>query len=129
MKKQLLFLLCTMLFGATSVWAEDGDLFEAPVQVIKDGETTTVPMLFQVINEADKLCQTYGNYDEVTETRTPAIDPTVEGEVIIPQTVNGYMVSHVGEASFWGCSFSQIKLPETIILKVFFILESFQISG
>ena len=51
MKKQLLFLLFALFFGATNVWAADRDVFTAPVQVVKDGVTSTETMLFEVTSE------------------------------------------------------------------------------
>lgn len=100
MKKQLLFLLCLTLFGATNVWAADGDVFTAPVTVIEDGETKQVIMRFIVISEDDKSCETHATYDNVSDTYNPAINYGQNGKVVIPETVNGYTVIAIGAHSF-----------------------------
>ena len=115
MKKILLLnLLLAMLLGATSVWAADGDIFTAPVTVIQNGETSQEEMRFQVLSESAKTCRTYGTYDEISHVGTPAIDYRTEGDVIIPNTVNGYVVTGIGDYSFWGCAIEHITLPESI---------------
>ena len=114
--KKILFLnlLLAMLLGATSVWAADGDIFTAPVTVIQNGETSQEEMRFQVLSESAKTCRTYGTYDEISHVGTPAIDYRTEGDVIIPNTVNGYVVTGIGDYSFWGCAIEHITLPESI---------------
>ena len=115
MKKQLLFLLCVMLFGATNVWAADEDFFTAPVQVINDGVTSTVQMRFQVESEERKSCLISGLYDDVSGTYNPAIRYDTEGKVIIPETVNGYTVEYTSNYAFGGCKLlTGITLPNSI---------------
>ena len=115
MKKILLLnLLLAMLLGATSVWAADGDIFTAPVTVIQNGETSQEEMRFQVLSESAKTCETYGTYDEISDVVTPAFNYRTEGDVIIPNTVNGYIVTGIGDYSFCRCSMGHIMLPESI---------------
>ena len=115
MKKILLPFLFALL-GATNVWAASGDIFTAPVQVIKDGDTTTVQMRFKVaIDMSDyKTCATYATHDELSDTYSPAINYRTEGKVIIPEIVNGYKVETIDSHSFEGCRFSEIELPNTL---------------
>ena len=113
MKKQLLFLLCLMLFGATNVWAADDDVFTANVTVVDDGVSKQVPMRFKVISESDKTCWTYATYDEVSGSYSPAVSTSVD-EVVIPETANGYTVTGIGSYSFNGCYFTNITIPQTV---------------
>ena len=115
MKKILLLnLLLAMLLGATSVWAADGDIFTAQVTVIQNSETSQEEMRFQVLSESAKTCRTYGTYDEISDVVTPAFNYRTEGDVIIPNTVNGYIVTGIGDYSFCRCSIEHIMLPESI---------------
>ena len=115
MKKILLPFLFALL-GATNVWAAVGDVFTAPVQVVKDGDTTTVQMRFKVaIDMSDyKTCATYATHDELSDTYSPAINYRTEGMVIIPEIVNGYKVETIDSHSFEGCRFSEVELPNTL---------------
>ena len=115
MKKILLLnLLLAMLLGSTSVSAADGDIFTAKVTVIQNGETSQEEMRFQVLSESAKTCETYGTYDEISDVVTPAFNYRTEGDVIIPNTVNGYIVTGIGDYSFCRCSMGHIMLPESI---------------
>ena len=115
MKKRLFFnLLLAMLLGATNAWAADGDIFTAPVTVIQNGETSQKEMRFQVLSESAKTCGTYGTYDEISDVATPAINFRIIGDVVIPNTVNGYIVTGIGDYSFCRCSMGHIMLPESI---------------
>ena len=115
MKKILLLnLLLAMLLGSTSVSAADGDIFTAKVTVIQNGETSQEEMRFQVLSESAKTCETYGTYDEISDVATPAINFRIIGDVIIPNTVYGYIVTGIGDYSFCRCSIEHIMLPESI---------------
>ena len=116
MNKQLLLLLCVMLFGATKVWAAVGDVFTANVEVVSsNGTTTYVPMRFQVESESSKTCRTYGEYDRNSHTSNPTIRYDIEGKVTVPETVNGYTVDCIGDYSFVVCkSITGITLPNSI---------------
>ena len=114
MKKQLLFLLFALFFGVTNVWAADRDVFTAPVQVVKDGVTSTEIMQFRVIDEQDRTCMVASTYDDDTDIYSPAINNRIEGKLIVPEIVNGYTVTKLAAESFVDCHFSEIELPNTI---------------
>ena len=114
MKKLLLLnLLLALTFVTTSLKAADDDVFTAEVQVIRNGETSTTLMRFQVISEADKTCKTYAYSDEINFS--PAINQNFTGKVIIPETIDGYTIVSIGKSSFKGCSLTGLKLPETLL--------------
>ncbi len=114
MKKQLLFLLFALFFGVAKVWAADGDVFAAKADLITDGGTRQISMRFRVISESDKTCETYAIYDVLHNSYTPAIDRDWGGELIIPETANGYIVKNIGRASFAGCGITGVTFPKTI---------------
>lgn len=74
------------------------ELEESPKGNIFSATTAEgVQMTFAVISEKDKTCMVYGTKDN------PAIPVSTKGAVTIPDQVNGFLVSRVGNYSFYGC--------------------------
>lgn len=81
----------------------DGDLI-----VAKTAEG--VEMTFEIISVEDKTCEVRGNDDY-----KPAIDPRTSGTVTIPEEVNGYKVTSIGWAAFYGCGeLQKVIMPQTV---------------
>lgn len=103
MKKRLLFIfwLCILPMIA---WCADGDLFTA-------NTIEGINMTFKVISETEKTCEVradgYGN---------PAIDYYTMGTITIPEEVEGYKVTRIGNYAFEYCFFLEnIVIPHTIV--------------
>ena len=91
------------LNGMTKVY-DDGDSFTAKTE---EG----VEMTFQVISLAERTCKVGTDY----YTYTSAIPSTTEGNVTIPQTVNGFNVTRIGDYAFYCCeNLKSIVLPNSV---------------
>ena len=85
-----------------------------------DGEEFTantvegVEMKFKVISAADKTCQVGTLTEPVTSwgISSDCIDRYTEGEITIPSTVEGFQVTAIAGAAFYGCYIlTKINIP------------------
>lgn len=89
-----------------------------------DGEEFTantvegVEMKFKVISAADKTCQVGTLTEPVTSwgISSDCIDRYTEGEITIPSTVEGFQVTAIAGAAFYGCTkITKVNIPSTIL--------------
>lgn len=100
MKKRLLLSFMALL-TASGMWAADGDTFTA-------NTIEGVEMTFKVISEANKTCQV-GNGSKA------AIYWSTSGTITVPQSVNGYNVTSIGNSAFISCTVvKSIVIPNGI---------------
>ena len=97
MWKKLLILI-TVLSTSLWAWSADGDYFQA--------ETPGgVMMKFQIISEAEKTCG----------IASGAIDRNTEGVITIPEMINEYRVTRIGDQAFYNCSgLTSIEFPANL---------------
>ena len=129
MKKQILLIIFALLISFNS-WAtnfsmvyKDGDTFTAFIPL---NGNDSVEMTFHVISEKDKTISVGDSYGEsggedwlyhdpfAYHEYESAVSSSVEGVIIIPPSINGYMVTKIGYNAFNGCNFSSITVPETV---------------
>ncbi|MDE5722621.1 MAG: leucine-rich repeat domain-containing protein [Paramuribaculum sp.] len=91
--KKLLLSAVMMLVALPQLKANDGDDFT----FTHEGQTLT----YTVISEEDKTCRTKtGFYEIINETMVSRPGNTVNGDLIIPATANGYRVVEIGYEAF-----------------------------
>lgn len=85
-----------------------GDVFKATTpQGIK--------MQFRVLDEDEKTCEVYTEPYEEGKAFTPAIDKNYQGNLVIPEEIEGFRVTAIGSWSFRACSgITSVTLPATI---------------
>ena len=122
MKKFLLFFALIALF-TTNATAET---FEAPVTHIDlNGKKTQIMMRFWVTSEKEKHVSIYGFDDKGFHLLDDDDYSTIHnclvsendnkpGEIIVPETVNGYTVNSVDHYAFSNCV-AKVTLPESIL--------------
>ena len=110
MKKILFFLLSVAI--PTAAWCANGDIFTS---LTEEG----IQMKFRVKSEENKTCYVYGvslssGYN-TTYMNAYAIDPSTEGKVTIPASVNGYTVTYIGGFAFLKCeAVTSVVIPDGI---------------
>ncbi|MDE5921426.1 MAG: leucine-rich repeat domain-containing protein, partial [Paramuribaculum sp.] len=91
--KKLLLSAFMMLVALPQLKADDGEDFT----FTHEGQTLT----YTVISEEDKTCRTKtGFYEIINETMVSRPGNTVNGDLIIPATANGYRVVEIGYEAF-----------------------------
>ena len=100
MKKQLLLALFA-LFIPWSVWAQS---FTATT-------VEGVEMKFYITNSTTKECKVYGT------SSSPSIPKNYSGTITIPEEVNGYNVTSIGNYAFYFCSsLTSVSIPEGVTI-------------
>ena len=103
MWKRLLTLVI-VLSVSLCAWSADGDYFQASTQ---DGVT----MSFRILSEEEKNCEVRGK----SLGMTPAISGTTEGSIVIPDVINGYRVTSIGNYAFRSCSkLTSVTIPNSV---------------
>ena len=131
MKEKFLLVLFALLIPQ-GIWAslakvdyKDGDHFTAYVPL---NGNDSVEVTFYVISEKEKTISvgdsyTYGEdyfedwlyYDPFAyHEYESAVSSSVEGVIIIPPSINGYIVTKIGYNAFYGCNLTSITVPETV---------------
>ena len=100
-------LLCSL---STFLHAANDDIFTAKT-------VEGVEMRFKIISKALKTCQVDAlddmNYNLIDYD--PAIDRNTTGSVTIPETVNGYSVTSIGNSAFSSCErITTITIPNSV---------------
>ena len=90
------------LLTCIQAWSVDGDTFSATVGGLN--------WTFQIISETDKTCRVGKNDD------TEAIIPiATSGDLIIPTSVNNYIVVEIGGYAFKDCSsLTSVTIPSSV---------------
>lgn len=113
-KQSIVLLFAFLMLAPVSIAAQ---IFEQKVNVsYPGGIMQTTPMKFVVIDDKEKTCAVYGNY-EYKQARSYyyiCMSDTVKGNVQIPETANGYKVVAINQYAFNGCRFSEITIPSSI---------------
>jgi len=110
---------CKAAYEASEPWASlftggiigyyrTGDIFTAPT-------AQGIEMQFRVLDEDEKTCEVYTTPYEDGVQFVPAIDENFEGELIIPDSIEGFRVTAIGSWSFRNCQgITSVTLPATI---------------
>ncbi len=126
--------LCNIILGRTTAGAKkmSASSLKATNNVFTAKTKEGIDMTFMVLDEDTKTCQV-GNYS----SEPIAIDKNTTGTITIPSSVNGYIVSaignyafdfcdgitsidipnsitSIGEAAFQGCTFTTINIPNSV---------------
>ena len=105
MWKRLLTLVI-VLSVSLCAWSADGDYFQASTQ---DGVT----MSFRILSEEEKNCEVRGK--SLGVGMTPAISGTTEGSIVIPDVINGYRVTSIGDYAFRDRSkLTSVTIPNSV---------------
>lgn len=100
--KHLILLVAALM--PLPIFAAIGDTFTARTE-------ESVLVTYYVTSETKKEVQV--GFESGT---TPAISKTQKGIVTIPEEVNGYRVSAIGQHAFYNCTkITEVVLPESII--------------
>lgn len=102
MKQRAILSSIALCLTVSSAIAADGDVFTA--QTIEG-----VSVKYKVINEDEKTCQVGGDIPWET-----AIDRSVNVSITIPEEVNGYKVTVLGNHSFYYSNVKSVMLPNSI---------------
>ena len=102
MKAKRFLLAMFALLTCIQAWSVDGDTFSATVGGLN--------WTFQIISETDKTCRVGKNDD------TEAIIPiATSGDLIIPTSVNNYIVVEIGGYAFKDCSsLTSVTIPSSV---------------
>ena len=107
------------LYKADTYWGKFKDIREIGDNTHKIGDVFTrltkenIPMKFKVLNE--KEAEVYGNNDTSTYTITKSINQTQPGIVTIPESVDGYNVTKIGNYAFWCCyELTSVIIPNSV---------------
>ena len=106
---------CQTAYEAADYWKEFGNIIS-----LANGDTFTatsiegIVITFQVTDCELKQCQVGYTYEKKKGMRT-AIDKSTSGEITIPDVVNGYIVTKVGDYAFYECKdLTKVNLPSSI---------------
>ena len=74
-----------------------------------------VEMQFRVLDEDEKTCEVYTEPYEEGKSFSPAINKDFQGELVIPEEIEGFRVTAIGSWSFRSCKgITTATLPATI---------------
>ena len=106
---------CQTAYEAADYWKEFGNIIS-----LANGDTFTatsiegIGITFQVTDCELKQCQVGYTYEKKKGMRT-AIDKSTSGEITIPDVVNGYIVTKVGDYAFYECKdLTKVNLPSSV---------------
>ena len=91
------------------------DLTDTSGHVITGYTPEGVAMTFMVTDEAQKTCQVGIGSGNSASTSDVAIDSSFDGTLTIPERVNGYTVTAIGNAAFYYCTkLKGVTIPTTV---------------